>query len=256
MAIPPLFSLASRAIVITGGAGHLGRALCELIRDCGANVLCLSSRGVDFQDNSGPGKIVSGICDVTDEPAFVAAVEAFAEAHGGVDALVNNAARAPRGIDLEMPKEEVSAVFADVFTHYFTCSRAMLPMFRDGKGSIVNNSSIWGMVAPDPRTYLDLKNEPSLVLGPAKAAILNLTKYMAVVLAPDGVRVNAVVPGWFPQRRGPDNPQYMHQITSRIPMGRIGHPRELAGVVAFLLSDAAAYITGQAIVVDGGYTLW
>ncbi len=242
--------------MITGGAGHLGRALCEFFRECGADVLCLSSRGADFPTNDRPGTIVSQVCDVTDEPAFVAAVDGFAEAHGGVDALVNNAARAPRSIDLEMPKEQVSAVFEGVFTHYFTCSRAILPMFRDGKGSIVNNSSIWGMVAPDPRAYLDLKNEPSLVLGPAKAAILNLTKYMAVVLAPDGVRVNAVVPGWFPQRRGPDNPQYMHQVTSRIPMGRIGQPPELAGVVAFLLSDAAAYITGQAIVVDGGYTLW
>ena len=252
-----LFSLSGRTIVVTGGAGHIGRPLCVFLQESGAEVLCLSSRTHEFPvAESGPGTITSEACDVRDESAFLAAVEGFAETRNGIDCLVNNASRAPRGIDFDISREDVNAVFDNVFTHYFTCSRALLPLFRDNRSSIVNNATIWGMVSPDPRVHLDLKNEPSFALGPAKAAILNLTKYMAVMLAPKGIRVNAVVPGWFPQRRGPDNPDYMHQIESRIPMGRIGQPSELAGVIAFLLSDAASYITGQSLIVDGGYTIW
>jgi gluconate 5-dehydrogenase len=127
---------------------------------------------------------------------------------------------------------------------------------RAGGSTIVNNASIWGVVSPDPRTYLGLGIEPSLVLPSAKAAVIQMTRYFAVALAERHIRVNALVPGWFPQRRGFDNPAYMAEIGRRVPMGRIGQPDELVGAAVFLLSDASSYVTGQEIRVDGGYTLW
>jgi gluconate 5-dehydrogenase len=129
-------------------------------------------------------------------------------------------------------------------------------MEKQGRGVIINNASLWGIVSPDPRTYLDLKNEPPIFLPAAKAGVVQLSKYLAVLYASKGIRVNAISPGFFPQRRGPDRPDYMREITARIPMARIGLPHEIAGIVAFLFSDAASYMTGQNIIVDGGYTLW
>lgn len=255
-----LFSLRGRALIVTGGAGHLGRVMCAALRDSGAHVLSLSSKVGEFPvpvvTEQDIGSISSEICDVADEQAFAAAVQRFAALHGGIDGLVNNASRGPQGVNFAMPAIEIQEVFRGAFLHYFTCTRMALEHFRAGSGAIVNNASIWGRVSPDPRTYLDLRNEPSLPLVSAKAAVLQMTKYMAVLLAPKGVRVNAIVPGFFPQRRGPDNPAYMAEVTSRIPMGRIGAPGELAGALIYLLSDASSYMTGQEMIVDGGYTLW
>lgn len=255
-----LFSLRGRALIVTGGAGHLGRVMCAALRDSGAHVLSLSSKVGEFPvpvvTEQDIGSISSEICDVADEQAFAAAVQRFAALHGGIDGLVNNASRGPQGVNFAMPAIEIQEVFRGAFLHYFTCTRMALEHFRAGSGAIVNNASIWGRVSPDPRTYLDLRNEPSLPLVSAKAAVLQMTKYMAVLLAPKGVRVNALVPGFFPQRRGPDNPAYMAEVTSRIPMGRIGAPGELAGALIYLLSDASSYMTGQEMIVDGGYTLW
>ena len=99
-----------------------------------------------------------------------------------------------------------------------------LTLERARRGVIVNNASIWGVVSPDPKMYLDLENEPPLFLPVAKAGIIQLTKYLAVLYAPKGIRVNTITPGLFPQRRGPDRPDYMQELNSRIPMGRIGAP--------------------------------
>jgi NAD(P)-dependent dehydrogenase (short-subunit alcohol dehydrogenase family) len=255
---PNIFSLDGRAIIVTGGAGHLGRSICLALRGFGAHVLCLSSRLGEFPepDTAGQGTISSEICDIGDESAFEEAVRRFADRHGGIHGLVNNAARSPRGIDFAIPSGDIGATFEGVFSHYFTCSRQVLPYLAPAAAAIVNNASIWGIVSPDPRTYLDLKNEPSIILPAAKAAILQLTKYLAVLLAGRNVRVNSLVPGFFPQKRGPERQDYMDQVRQRIPMGRIGTPDELAGAVIFLLSDASAYMTGQQIIIDGGYSAW
>ncbi|MCA3262828.1 MAG: SDR family oxidoreductase [Telmatospirillum sp.] len=252
-----IFSLEGRAIVVTGGAGHLGQAICVALRDFGATVLCLSSKFPQFDEAANSaGSIEAAVCDVSDEQAFRESVESFSKRHGPIHGLVNNAARSGRGIDFDMPSAEIACTFEGVFAHYFTCVRNVLPLLAPDGASIVNNASIWGMVSPDPRTYLDLKNEPSIVLPAAKAAILQLTKYLSVLLAGKNVRVNSLVPGFFPKKRGPDREDYMAQIAQRIPLGRIGRPEEVAGAVVFMLSGASSYMTGQQIVVDGGYSVW
>lgn len=259
-----MFNLFGKAIVVTGGAGHLGRYICAGIAKAGAHVICLSSKVSEFPeyspgvvsefDGHKSGSIESVICDVSNEDEFSEHIILFAEKHGGIDGLVNNAVRAPRGIDFDMPKSQFDAGLEAIITHYFTCSRIAMQHLRSG-GSIVNMTSMWGIVSPTPEVYLDLKNEPSLAVSAAAGGILAMTRYFAVLAAKHRIRVNAVVPGWFPKRRGPDRPDYMAQITSRIPLARIGQPTEVVGPVVFLLSDAASYVTGAQLVVDGGYSI-
>lgn len=229
--------------VVTGGAGHLGGAICAGLIEAGAEVLCLSSREPSLPVTQ------FAICDVSDEAHFEAEVAMF----GPIDGLINNAVRAPRGIDLDMPAEQFNTGLNGILTHYFTCARIAKRYMNKG-GAIVNVASMWGKVSPSPEMYLDLKNEPSIAMSAAAGGILGLTRYLAVLMAPD-IRVNALIPGWFPKKRGPERLDYMEQITSRVPLKRIGKADELVGPVQFLLSEASSYMTGQQLIIDGGYTI-
>src|SRR5262249_50622629 len=141
--------------------------------------------------------------------------------------------------------------------HYVSCSLAVSKyMIPASKGVIINNASIWSVLAPNKEMYLDLNNEPSLFVSAAKGAIVQVTRHLATFWARHNIRVNAISPGWFPKKRGPERLDYMREITSRIPMKRIGQPPELVGLAVYLASDASSYMTGQNIVVDGGYGLW
>ena len=135
-------------------------------------------------------------------------------------------------------------------------SRAAANSMRDG-GAIVLFSSMYGLVSPDPRVYQPPMPPNPIEYGVAKAAIVQMTKYLATAWASRGIRVNAVAPGPFPnpnvQREHPD---FVERLADKVPLGRIGQQHEIAGTVAFLLSDDASYITGQTVSVDGGFTSW
>ena len=235
-----LFDLSGKAVVVTGGAGHLGSAICKGLSDHGARVLSLSSRP--------PAEI----CDVADEEAFDAKVKAFAERAGPLWGIVNCAGRGTRGADLEMSAQAFRYGLETIVLQ-FTCSRIAARYMGCG-GSIVMLGSLWGMRAPDPKIYLDLGNGPSIPTPCAFGGIAQLTKYLAVLLAPN-IRVNAIVPGWFPKSRGAPRPDYIAGITARTPMRRIGQPADLIGAAVFLMSDASAFMSGQQLVIDGGYSI-
>lgn len=234
------FDLSGKHIAVTGGSGHLGSAICRGLIAAGANVVNLSSKQLDG--------VETHICDVSSE-ADVEYVLSSIE----VDGLVQCACRAPRGLDLEMATEEFTAALNGIVTQYFAVARTAMKHMPNG-GSIVNLASMWGLVAPNPAIYLDLKNEPALPVPSAGAGLIQLTKYLAVLGAKQNIRCNALIPGWFPKKRGPDRPDYMAEICSRVPMGRIGQPEEIVGPALFLLSNASSYMTGQKLIIDGGYT--
>jgi len=259
-----LFSLTGKTVVITGGAGHLGREISLGLAAFGAKVNVVGRNSENFAalnnaaaDMQGDGRIDCHSCDVTDVSQFQELLQVIAQREGGIDVLVNNASGNQR-VSLERIDKGAWLNGLDgSLNHYFTCSmEASKYMIAAKKGVIINNASIWSVVAPNKEMYLDLNNEPSLFVSAAKGAIVQMTKHLATFWAQHNIRANAFSPGWFPKRRGPDRPDYMHEITSRIPMKRIGAPSEVVGVVIFLASDASSYITGQNIVVDGGYTLW
>ena len=256
--VPELFSLADRVILVTGGTGHLGRAICRGLREAGADVVAFGRDPARFADLAGDPRITAVACDVTDEAAFARAVDEVLRAHGRVDGLVNGAASGGREAwdDLDLAGWE--AGLAGSLHHYFTCTKIVAPhLMERGRGSIINIASLWSFLAPTFPMYLDLRNEPSAHTAAAKGAILQLTRYLATLWGPKGIRVNAISPGWFPKRgRGPERTDYLAEITQRVPLGRIGAPEDVAGAAVYLASDASAYVTGHNLVVDGGYSTW
>lgn len=258
-----LFSLKERVVIVTGGTGYLGRDICKGLACSGAQVVAIGrnpQRLEDLRAFNGPdieGEIECFSCDVTNETQFAAVIHKAWQRYGRLDALINNAGSAKREKWEDLNKQSWLDGFEGTVNHYFTCTKIVSEyMLKNSCGSIVNNASLFSFLGHDPSMYLDLNNGPAAHHAAAKGAVLQLTRYLATLWANKGIRVNAVSPGFFPQKRGPERPDFMAEITRRIPMRRKGLPSDLAGTIIFLVSDASAYLTGQNIVVDGGYSVW
>jgi NAD(P)-dependent dehydrogenase (short-subunit alcohol dehydrogenase family) len=254
------FSLAGRVALVTGGAGHLGRAMCRGLAEAGARVL-VNGRNRDNASRiaaelRGQGYAAEPLpFDVADHAAATRIVGALDR----LDILVNNAVLGTTGTIADTPPSAFAAVAASAAEAAYALTQSALPLMRrQGGGSIINVASMYGTVSPDPRIYgtSGFDNPPQY--GVAKAGLIQLTRYLACHLAPECIRVNTISPGSFPQAEtlARDNPQFLRALEDKIPMRRVGRPEEIAGVVVFLASDAASYITGANIAVDGGWTAW
>lgn len=156
--------------------------------------------------------------------------------------------------------DELSIAEFDDANHHnlsatFALARAARNRMRPGS-SIVLFSSMYGAVAPDPRVYAPPMLPNPVEYGVGKAGVSQLTRYLAVAWGPDGVRVNAVAPGPFPNPDAGNDTDFVARLADRVPLGRVGVPAEVAGPVLLLASDAGSFITGQSIYVDGGWTTW
>ncbi len=202
--------------------------------------------------------------DVTLPEDVAGAARRIEEEHGRLDGIVNNAYSAsPDRPSVPGVREFAAAATVNIAAPYMlvdacrTLLKAAATQHRGG-ASVVNIASMYGVVSPDPRIYehaAGLAN-PAFY-GASKAGMIQLTRYLACHLAAEKIRVNAVVPGAFPSPEVQQRyPQFEEAIRSKIPAGRIGTPIDIAGPVVFLLSDAAAYISGAAVQVDGGLTAW
>ena len=246
--------LEGRVAAITGGAQGLGYAVAQSLAEHGARVFLLDVQEDLAQtaaanlDGAGHGGVR---CDVTDGASREAAVHAVLEAAGRVDVLVNNA-----GIQLHAPAETFGAeqwlhVFnVNVHAMLFMAQQVAPAMFAQGRGSIINIGSISSILAmPRRSAYVT-----------TKTAVLGLTRTLAVEWAQRGVRVNAIGPGYH---RTPLFEEYARRgaldeerIRRRIPMGRLGMPEDIGRAAVFFASDLSAYVTGQFLMVDGGYTVF
>lgn len=246
-----------KAVVVTGGGHGIGRASALRFASEGARVAVVDLRGDHAEQVAeqcraagGDGRAYPG--DVTDPDRVAAVVEQIAGDLGGIDIVHLNAGRLSAGSVLEVSLAEWHAIFAVNVTGMFLVARAVIPVMRasSGGGAIVTTGSISGMFG-----------EPALAAYTAsKAAVVNLTRQMAIDFARDGIRVNCVCPGWVDT--GFNDPQFEHDglseqdiaelIDRTVPMGRQGLPEEMAAAVAFLASADASYITGQTLLVDGG----
>lgn len=258
-----LFSLENKIVIITGGAGHLGSSMSKALASFSATVILIGRNEQKLRDfvkqnqSRGNNRFEYFVCDLTHEEDFQEVVRKAVASYGEIDILLNNAHSGKREKFKDLTKSAWCDGLEHTLTHYFTCIKAVSPiMLKAGSGSIINIASLFSYLAPDQRMYLDLGNNPPIHYAVAKGGILQMTRYLATLWADKGIRVNAISPGWFPKKRGPERPDYMHEITKRIPMGRIGQPDDLAGIVVYLASDASSYITGQNFIVDGGYSVW
>ena len=251
-----LFNLSGKNIVITGANGFLGSEMVSGVIECGGKVLALCRHSENLENRiSNKVNLVIGYCDINDETAVSNLMKEFTEKHGHINGVVNNVYFAPRRPNFDMSNSQILEVFQNNFVQYWTTIRASINFMSPNGLSVVNNGSLWGVKSPDLSMYLDLKNEPPIALSSAKAAVHQLTRYLASIFAEKKIRVNTLVPGMFPQKRPPERLDYMEQIYNRVPMRRIGTPADIIGPLVFLLSDSSSYVTGQELIVDGGFTI-
>ena len=258
-----LFSLENKAAIVTGAYGHLGTTISKALAAFGANVILIGRNEKKLKDfvnknkESFNNRFEYHVCDVTDEREFQKIVDSVKSKFGTVDILVNNAYKKQYEKFEDLTKDLWKEALEYTLTHYFTCTKAVSStMLKAKKGSIINVASIYGFLGTDQRIFTPIKRKSPIHYPVSKGGILQMTRYLATLWAEKGIRVNAISPGHFPPKRGPENPAYMKELTQRIPLGRIGQPDDLAGAVVLLASDASSYITGQNIVVDGGWSVW
>jgi NAD(P)-dependent dehydrogenase (short-subunit alcohol dehydrogenase family) len=249
---PVHFHLEGQVVVITGAAQGIGAACAQRLAQDGA-VLALwdvdNARGAALATQlASAGHIASYIqCDVANKAQVDAALAVTLQTHGRVDALINNAGIFKAADFLDITEADWYAVLGVNLKGAFLVGQAVArAMVATGGGTVVNMSSVNSVLAiPSIASY-----------NVSKGGVNQLTRAMALALAPHGIRVNAVAPGTIATELAQNavlgSPQALQRVMSRTPMQRLGEPREVAEVCAFLISRAASYMTGEIVYVDGG----
>jgi len=253
----PLFNLTGRTAIVTGAGRGLGRAMSLALAEAGADVAIPDIDGTSAERVAGEieslGRRALAItADVTVPAQIDAVAEGVMQAWGRIDILINNAGINIRKPILELTEEEFDAVYRINLKAIFLCSRRIArEMIPRKYGKIINIASLAGVMI-----LRSLDMSPYYV---TKAGVVQFTRASASEWAQHGIRVNAISPGWFItdlNRHLWDDPVGSKIRLEHTPMGRVGQPEELAGTAIYLASAASDYVTGQNIVVDGGYAVW
>lgn len=264
----PNFDLAGRLVVVTGAAGIIGSQLVDALLRHNARVAAVDRDAQALQrlggrtDEAHTAQITYHPADLTQEGQVEALARQIEAEVGPVSVLCNNVAGKTPNIFApfeEFARDEWDEMMAVNLTTAMLCCQKFGPrMVERGNGTIINTISIYGISAPDQRIYEGSEYEGRAINAPAvytasKAALWGLTQYLATYWGAKGLRVNAVTPGGVFSGQ---NDTFVARYSQRVPMGRMAESSEIAGAVVFLASDAASYVNGQNIVVDGGLTTW
>lgn len=266
------FSLKGKKAIVTGGAGILGRHFCKGLADAGADVAVVdinieeARKVAEKITNQTTNRVKAFYCDLTDETSVKNMVEEVVKEFGEINILHNNAAGKSSNLNaffekfedysLNQWKEIMSTNLDGMF---LVAKYVGKQMKKQGTGgSIIQTSSIYGVLGPDNRIYegsfyLERQINTPAIYSASKAGVIGLTKYLATYWAKDGIRVNAITPGGVESGQ---NDTFKKNYGNRIPLGRMANPEEMVGALIYLASDASSYVTGHNIRVDGGLSAW
>jgi NAD(P)-dependent dehydrogenase (short-subunit alcohol dehydrogenase family) len=241
------FRLEGRTAVVTGASAGFGERFARVLAAAGAEVVVTARRAERLRrlaEEIGGRAVVADLTVEEDRARIAGAVG------DRVDILVNNAGIATGGRPEDYPVEEFRRTFEVNVVAPFALTQLLAgPMLARGSGSVIMVASVTALVS-------SIRGR-SAAYSASKSALLSLTRNLAVAWARKGVRVNALAPSWFPTEMteaNVSNPAWLEQHDSLSPMGRMGREGELDGALLFLASDASTFVTGQAIVVDGGWS--
>lgn len=246
-----LFNLQGKKVVICGAGGLIGKELVSCFMAHKAEVIALDLKKPVGQ----PAGVLVLEADINSENSLTANLDQIYKEKGAVDCWINCAY--PRTSDWGKSLEEANLDWFNKNNElhlggYFLSSKMILERMKSqGKGSLVNFSSIYGVVGPNFTVYENLPMTNPVAYSAIKAGIINLSRYLATYYGPQGLRVNCLSPGGVFDNQ---NPEFVKRYSQLTPMRRMAKKEEIAGAAVFLASDASSYMTGQNLVVDGGWT--
>ena len=249
------FDLHGKVAMVTGAGRGLGREMARALADVGSRIVvaeldCESGEDAAAELRKMGVEAIAVPTDVTDPESVQAAVDTAVKTFGRLDILVNNAGISVWNAAEDMPYEDWLRVLDINLNGVFLCAQAAgRVMLQQGSGSIINIGSMSGSIVNTPQLQSNY--------NASKAAVVHLTKSLAVEWAKRGVRVNTISPGPMETemtRQYLDDPEYGGVWRAMTPMGRVGKPEELGPLVVFLASDASSFMTGSDLIIDGGYT--
>ncbi len=264
------FTLQDKVVVVTGALGRLGSSFVKALLAAGARVAALdvvddADRGRALFGEPGPERLRLYAVDVTSKASLKGVLAQIEAAWGAPHGLINNAAidappdapASENGPFEDYPESSLERMLdVNVKGVVYCCQVFGAAMARAGAGSIINISSIYGILSPDQGLYQYRRDRGENFFKPVgysvtKSALINLTRYLAVYWGKSGVRVNTLTfAGVFAEQ----DPEFLEPYTRKVPLGRMAEPSDYDGPVVFLMSDAARYMTGANVVVDGGFT--
>lgn len=272
------FMIKDKVVIITGGAGLLGRKHAEaVIEGEGIAILidvseeAIQNAKAQLSDKYGEGGRIEGyVADITSRSEVERAIEKIKKKYGHIDVLINNAANNPKvegnaknmkaiqfeNFPIEMWENDIAVGLTGALICAQVCGQEMV---KQKKGVILNISSDLGMIAPDQRIYRreglreDEQTIKPVTYSVIKHGVIGLSKYLATYYAEKGIRVNALCPGGVYNGQSED---FLRKLTNLIPLGRMADAEEYKSTILYLISDASSYMTGSVIAVDGGRTCW
>ncbi|MBN9300125.1 MAG: SDR family oxidoreductase [Filimonas sp.] len=243
--------LENKVIIITGGSGLIGQAILEDISENGGIAI---NADISVKTDLDSGTIRT---DITDELSVQQTVDTIVNKYGRIDGLVNNAY--PRTSDWGTKFENIPLeswrknVDMQMNSYFLFSQRVLKAMEERGKGAIVNIASIYGIVGNDFTLYEEYGGSSPAAYSAIKGGIINLSRYLASYYGAKNIRINCVSPGGIKDAKN-QHPSFIQRYEQKVPMRRLGEPKDIAPAVSFLLSEKAKYITGQNLIIDGGWT--
>ena len=267
------FNLENSTAIVTGGAGLLGRRFCKVLLENGANVAIfdinekeIKNTLEDVKKKTGKVNIIGINCDLTDENSVINSVNKVNTKFGNLNILVNNAATKTEkwdkffekfeNYDLSVWKEVMSVNIDSMFLTTKIVGKNMVK--NKIKGSIIQISSIYGLIAPNQSIYngslyKKIKINTPAVYSVSKSAVIGLSKYLSTYWGSKGIRVNTLIPGGIESGQ---NNEFKKNYSKKVPLNRMGNLDEIENALLYLASEASSYVTGQNFVIDGGMSTW